>query len=159
MDYITTCKMIIYILNLKEFSSLKMVKKTTNILYNKTFLAWFWLCQMHSELYEVTATAAGFTLGVWVLSCSLFKYWSWDYKENLDTIKQCPSNTTRIAQEENDERGRSQLTLSFSSADDQLSRKKRRFRRRKRKQNLNASGDWFFVLLMITVHVDWHLNL
>lgn len=94
---------------------------------------------MLSELYEVTATAAGFTLGVWVLSCSLFKYWSWDYKENLDTIKQCPSNTTRIAQEENDERGRSQLTLSFSSADDQLSRKKGRFRRRKRKQNLNAS--------------------
>lgn len=98
------------------------------------------LCQMHSELYEVTATV---TLGVWVLVCSLFVYWLRDFKENPDTRKQCPSDTTRIAQEENDERRRSQPTL-FLSSDDQLSKRKRRFkRRRKRKQNLNASGDRF----------------
>lgn len=92
--------------------------------------------KMHSELYEVTATV---TLGVWVLVCSLFVYWLRDFKENPDTRKQCPSDTTRIAQEENDERRRSQPTL-FLSSDDQLSKRKRRFkRRRKRKQNLNAS--------------------
>lgn len=149
MDYITTCKMIIYILNLKEFSStlgdfFKMVQKKKKILYNKTFLAWFWLCQMHSELYEVNATAAGFTLVVWVLSCSLFRYWLRDFSGETGTRKQCPSNIKRIVQEENYESGRSQPTPSLSSADDLLSRKKRRIRRRKRKRNLNASGDFFF---------------
>lgn len=143
------CKMINYILNLKEFSStlgdfFKMVQKKKTILYNKTFLAWFWLCQMHSELYEVTATAAGFTLGVWVLSCSLFRYWLRDFSGETGTRKQCPSNIKRIVQEENYESGRSQPTPSLSSADDLLSRKKRRIRRRKRKRYLNASGDFFF---------------
>lgn len=116
--------------------------KRNHIVY---ILAWFWLCQMHLKLDEVTATV---TLGVWVLSCSLFLYWSRDYKENPDTTKQCPSNTNRIVQEESNERGRSQPTLSLSSAEDQLSRKKRRFKRlRKRKQNLNASGDRFLTFM------------
>lgn len=95
---------------------------------------------MHSELYEVTATDAGFVLGVWALSCSLFLYWSWGLTGETGKRKQCPSKTKRIVQEESNERGRSQPTLSLSSADNLiLSRKKRRFRRRKRKQNLNAS--------------------
>lgn len=164
MDYITACKMINYILNLKEFSSslsclcdfFKMVQKKNQIFYTctttKTFLACFWLCQMHSELYEVTATDAGFVLGVWALSCSLFLYWSWGLTGESGKRKQCPSKTKRIVQEESNERGRSQPTLSLSSADNLiLSRKKRRFRRRKRKQNLNASGECFFFLLL------WHL--
>lgn len=98
---------------------------------------------MHSELYEVTATAAGFTLGVWALSCSLFLYWSRGSTGETGKRKQCPSKTKRIVQEENDESGRSQPKRCLSSVDDLLSRKKRRFRRRERKQ-MNASGECFF---------------
>lgn len=127
-----------------------MVQKKKNILYNKTFLAWFWLCQMHSELYEVTATAAGFTLGVWVLSCSLFRYWLRDFSGETGTRKQCPSNIKRIVQEENDENGRSQPTLSLSPL-------QTTYYPEKRGESVEGNGNDIWMHLVIFFLLLWHL--